>query len=66
MKHTRQEYRYREGSSVCHFMKECQWFPPLGVWFGNRIHSVLKKPKNKTLCDHCQHLEKRMIREARL
>ena len=61
---TRDFYYVAPGKHVVHFRGECASFSrSQQVWVASLF--LEKKPKGKTLCDHCQAIEKRLKRIAK-
>lgn len=62
-KHQRSEYRRRRDKTVWHFMTTCRFWPALYKKtpdvIRNDVISRKERPKDGTLCDHCQNLEKK-------
>lgn len=63
----REEYRQRKGSTVWHFMKNCQfWGTDYRRNEGDAITPMVCRffrPTSGTLCDNCQNLEKKAAKK---
>lgn len=61
---TRDFYFVAFGKHVAHFRRECASFRRSMNW-GSNGKTLFTQPKGKTLCDHCQAIEKRVKRAAK-
>lgn len=57
---TRDFYYLAKGKHVVHFRTECPSYKRANI-----AGKYMAQPKGKTLCDHCQAIEKRLKRIAK-